>query len=354
LPARSPAPRRPAKAPRSSARSWAKLEDDELLDVRLCDLKLSIAGTALESRVERIYEELAERGLMFRPHVWLSTEWFSPDGVPGFAIPFYLAHPRLVELEQRQMHEVEGGTARSCLQLMRHETAHALDNAYLLHDRADFNEVFGRFDSHYVSHYQPKPYSKRFVRHLELWYAQSHPAEDFAETFAVWLDPSSRWRSRYRGWAALEKLHYLDELMRDIEGAKPASRGRDRIEPLTELEQTLGEHYRQKRARYRLALRKTYDRDLKRLFSESTSSPRERDAAVFLRKERAEIRKLVSRWTGEYQYAVDRVLAEIIERTEELGLVVTSGAAHVKRDAMLLVATQTLKYLNRGHHHFPR
>jgi Putative zinc-binding metallo-peptidase len=351
---RSPAPRRTATERSRSARSWAALDDEELLAVRLCDLRLSVAGTQLEARVERIYAELSGRGLEFRPHVWLSTEWFSPDGVPGFAIPFYLAHPRLVQLEQRQMREVEGGTARSCLQLMRHETAHALDNAYVLHDRADWRDTFGRFDSAYVSHYQPKPHSKRFVRHLELWYAQSHPAEDFAETFAVWLDPSSRWRSRYRGWAALEKLRYLDELMRDLEGAKPARRARDRIEPLGELKQTLGDHYRQKRARYRLALRETYDRDLKRLFSEPTGSTRERDAAAFLRKERAELRKLVSRWTGEYQYAVDRVLAGLIERTEQLGLVVASGAAHVKRDALLLVATQTLKYLNRGHHHFPR
>lgn len=338
----------------SRARGLAALADEELLKVRLCDLKLNIAGTQLEACVEEIYGELRERGLMFRPHVWLSTEWFSPDGVPGFAIPFYLAHPRLIELEQKQMHEVEGGTPRTCLQLMRHEAAHALDNAYLLRERPDFSEVFGRFDSDYVSHYEPKPYSKRFVRHLELWYAQSHPAEDFAETFAVWLDPASRWRSRYRGWAALEKLRYLDKLMHGLEGQKPLRRSRTKLEPIGELKKTLGEHYREKRARYRLALRNTYDRDLKRLFAGPAGSPRERDAAAFLRRERAEIRKLVARWTGEYQYAVDRVLAEIIERTEELGLVVASGAAHVKRDAMLLVATQTLKYLNRGHHHFPR
>ncbi|HVY30289.1 MAG TPA: putative zinc-binding metallopeptidase [Polyangiaceae bacterium] len=330
------------------------MSDAELLEVRLCDLKLSIAGTELEARTQKLHRELAARGLQFRPHVWLSTEWFSPDGIPGFAIPFYLAHPRLKELEQRQMHEVEGGSPRSCMQLMRHESAHALDNAYVLHTREDWREAFGSFTSDYVTHYQPKPYSKRFVRHLELWYAQSHPAEDFAETFAVWLDPSSRWRSRYRGWAALHKLHYLDQLMSEIEGKKPARRSRDRIEPISELKQTLGDHYRQKRARYRLALRETYDRDLKRLFAEPGGGRRERNAASFLRKERAEIRKLVSRWTGEYQYAVDRVLGEIIQRTEELGLVVGSGAAHVKRDAMLLVATQTLKYLNRGHHHFPR
>ena len=351
-----PQPKRAPRAPRKSpgVRAWSELPDAELLKVRLCDLKLTIAGTELQERTERINAELQGRGLLFRPHVWLSTEWFSPDGVPGFAIPFYLAHPRLVELEQRQMHEVEGGTSRSCLQLMRHETGHALDNAYALHGRDDWREVFGRFDSDYVTHYQPKPYSKRFVRHLELWYAQSHPAEDFAETFAVWLDPASRWRSRYRGWPALQKLRYLDGLMQDIEGKKPVRRNRGRLEPIGELKKTLGDYYREKRARYRLALRETYDRDLKRLFSEPTGDRRERIAASFLRKERAEIRKLVSRWTGEYQYAVDRVLAEIIQRAEELGLVVASTASHVKRDAMLLVAAQTLKYLNRGHHHFPR
>ncbi len=351
-----PKTQRAARDPRRrpDVSDWSALPDNQLLKLRLCDLKLELAGTDLETRTEAINAELKERGLLFRPHVWLSTEWFSPDGIPGFAIPFYLAHPRLMELEQRQMREVEGGTPRSCMQLMRHETAHALDNAYALHGRGDWHEVFGRFDSDYVSHYQPKPYSKRFVRHLELWYAQSHPAEDFAETFAVWLDPSSRWRTRYRGWPALSKLNYLDELMRDIEGKRPPQRTRDRIEPIGELKKTLGEYYREKRARYRLALRETYDRDLKRLFSEPSGGRRERNAASFLRRERGEIRKLVSRWTGEYQYAVDRVLAEIIQRAEELGLVVASGASHVKRDAMLLVAAQTLKYLNRGHHHYPR
>ncbi len=342
------------RRPKPRVRAWHELSDEALLGLRLRDLKLKVAGTELEQRVARLSGELASRGLNFRPHVWLSTEWFSPDGVPGFAIPFYLAHPRLTELEQRQMHEVEGGTPRSCMQLMRHETAHALDNAFQLHRRVDWRELFGSFESDYVSHYQPKPYSKRFVRHLELWYAQSHPAEDFAETFAVWLDPASHWRTRYRDWPALTKLRYLDRLMAEIQGKRPRKRARDEIEPIDELSKTLGDYYQAKRSRYRLALRETYDRDLKRLFAEPSGAPRERKAASFLRKERPEIRKLVSHWTGEYQYAVDRVLSEIIQRVEELDLVVKSGASHVKRDAMLMLAAQTHKYLNRGHHHFPR
>ena len=52
---------------------------------------------------------------------------------------------------------------------------------------------------------------------LANWYAQSHPIEDFAETFAVWLRPGSRWRSRYADWPALRKLEYVDALMQEVD-----------------------------------------------------------------------------------------------------------------------------------------
>jgi len=180
----------------ATARSRIALErltDDELLELRLCDLPVRIEGTHLEERVGQLYAELEERGLRFRPHVWLSEEWFSPDGVPGFAIPFYLAHPRLLRLERRQMLEVEGGTAKECMGIMRHESAHALDNAFRFRSRRRWRELFGLFSQPYPQSYQPEPTSRAFVLHLGAWYAQAHPAEDFAETFAVWLaSPSAR------------------------------------------------------------------------------------------------------------------------------------------------------------------
>ena len=111
---------------RSGEPSWAALPDDELLTWRMCDLGLHIEGTVLEERIERLYDELEYRGIRFRPHFWLSDEWFSPDGVPGIAIPFYLAHPRLARLERKQMLEVEGGTEDWCLRILRHEAGHAL------------------------------------------------------------------------------------------------------------------------------------------------------------------------------------------------------------------------------------
>ena len=114
---------------------WADLPDEQLLDLRMNELGLKIEGSWLEPRLEALTSDLAARGLQFRPHYWLSAEWFSPDGVPGVAIPFYLAHPRLMKLEKSQMLEVEGGTPEWCLKILRHEAGHAIDNAYALRRR---------------------------------------------------------------------------------------------------------------------------------------------------------------------------------------------------------------------------
>ena len=122
--------RQPGRSSTARARAcwWAGLPDEVLRQVRLCDLGLEIGG-ALEQRVQQLYRELGRAGLRFRPHVWLSTDWFSPEGVPGIAIPFFLAHPRLARLERKEMLQVEGGNARWCLQLLRHETGQIDDAA---------------------------------------------------------------------------------------------------------------------------------------------------------------------------------------------------------------------------------
>ena len=160
--------------------------------------------------MREIRRDLQRRGMRFRPHVWLSEEWFSPDGVPGIAVPFYMAHPRLMRLERQFMDEVEGGNANWLTRILRHEIAHALDNAYRLRRRKEWRRVFGRASRPYPDIYRPRPASRDFVLHLGHWYAQSHPTEDFAETFAVWLQPKARWRREYQGWPALRKLEYVD------------------------------------------------------------------------------------------------------------------------------------------------
>ena len=115
--------------------AWASLPDEELLQLRLKDLKVSLEGTWLERCLRDLHDELGERGLRIRPHAWISNEWFSPDDTPGIAIPFYLAHPRLMRLERKMMIDVEGGTVPECMRILRHETGHVVQVAYQLHRR---------------------------------------------------------------------------------------------------------------------------------------------------------------------------------------------------------------------------
>jgi hypothetical protein len=337
--------RRRAREPR-----WAHLSDRELLDWRMCDLGVRIEGSILESRVARINEELARRGLRFRPAFWLSEEWFSPDGVGGVAMPFYLAHPRLTKLEHRQMLAVEGGTRQWCLRIMRHEVGHAIDNAYRLHRRRRWRELFGSATQPYPEFYSPKPYSKRYVLHLDSWYAQSHPSEDFAETFAVWLRPRSRWRRQYAEWPALEKLHYVDELMNEIAPRAPLVRSRLRVDSLDQLKKTLREHYEEKRARYSTEHAAVYDRDLRRLFSDSRDNAAGPAASAVLRRMRHDLRELVAHWTGAHQYTIDQVLQEMISRCRELKLRMHRSEGTTKRDALVVLTVHTMNYLHAGHH----
>ena len=233
------------------AKAWEKCTNQELLEWRLCDLGLTLEGSGLEAPIERLYRELEGRKLRLKPHCWISEEWFSPDGVPGIAIPFYLAHPRLKRLERAQILEVEGGTAAECLRLLRHEAGHAIQHAFRLHRRKRWRELFGSTTEPYPDYYRPNPGSRRYVVHLPNWYAQSHPDEDFAETFAVWLTPGSRWRRKYLGWPALRKLRYVDQLMHELAGQKPPVRSKARPDPIHRIKTTLDEHYRAKRQRYR-------------------------------------------------------------------------------------------------------
>ena len=179
---------------------------------------------------------MAEKGLeRVRPHGWMSSEWFSPSNTPGIAFPFYLAHPRLMRLERKMIIDVEGGTHAECMRILRHEAGHVLQHSYALHQHRRWRRLFGRSSTRYPSYYRPDPASRNFVQHLRLWYAQSHPDEDFAETFAVWLTPRSNWRKRYEGWPALKKLQYVDELMAEIAKQKPMLTRRTEVEPLRSL-----------------------------------------------------------------------------------------------------------------------
>ncbi|MCA9082820.1 MAG: putative zinc-binding metallopeptidase [Planctomycetaceae bacterium] len=328
----------------------ADLTDDELLDLRFCDLGLTIEGTPLELRIEQLYRELEARRLDFRPHFWLSEEWFTPDGVPGIAVPFYLADSRLMKLEEQQMLEVEGGTVEWCMRIMRHEAGHAIDNAYRLRRRRCYRETFGNVSAPYPTSYSPRPYSRSYVVNIDLWYAQSHPVEDFAETFAVWLKPRSRWRQVYEDWPALRKLEFVDRTMQQLREEAPQVRSRRQEEPLRTMRKTLREHYEQKRAHYGLEASESYDHELLRLFSAEEDDRRKPSAASFLRKIRKRLRRDVSEWTGHFQYTIDQVLGDMITRCQQLKLRVDRNPEEVERDALIVLTMHTMNHIQDEAH----
>ncbi len=329
---------------------WASLSDEELLGVRMCDLHLTIEGTELEQRIAQVNAEIEARSLPFHPHYWLSDEWFTPDGVPGIAIPFYLAHPRLARLELAQMLEIEGGDPDACLRILRHEVGHAIDNAYQLRRRPTRRRLFGSPIVEYPEYYTPKPYSKSFVHHLDHWYAQSHPDEDFAETFAVWLDPGSMWATRYAGWPALRKLEYMDRLMRVLRRTRPRVTSRRQVDPLSRLKKTLGEHYRKKREHYGLDHPDFYDSDLRNLFSDAPEYAKNPSAARFIRSIRKEVRGTVASFTDSYQYTIEQLIEKVIARCRELNLRLTESPEATKTDFMVFLTVQTMNYLHSGRH----
>ena len=332
---------------------WESYTTDELLELRLCDLGLRIEDTWLDGLVHRVLDELAERGISFRPHFWLADEWFSPDHVPGVGVPFYLAHPRLMRLERRLMFEVEGGTRTECLMLLRHEMGHAMQHAFQLQRRRRWQQYFGRASEPYPDYYQPNPRSKRYVVHLDGWYAQAHPAEDFAETFAVWLNPRSRWRETYAGWAARKKLQYVDDLMDELAGARAKVASRKRPYSLPSLRHSLRAHYKRRQDHYSPGYGDEYDRDLLRLFSAAPRHRRNESAGSFLRRHRREIREQVAEWTGEYQFTLDQVLKEMIGRSRMLKLRLARSERATKLSFAIMLTSHTVQLLHRRNEWHP-
>jgi len=328
---------------------WPDFGDEQLLDIRIAALPLRIEGT-LAGRIDQLRTELAARALRLPIHFYLADEWFTPDGATSIAIPFYLAHPRLERLEEAQMFEVEGGEHEWGMRILRHEAGHALDNAFRLRLKRQRREIFGNPSTPYPEFYTPRPHSKSFVLHLDSWYAQSHPDEDFAETFAVWLTPNSEWRSRYAGWPALKKLEYLDTLMTSLRDQEPRIDNPVEVDPLPNLRKTLRQHYRTKRKHYGVDYPNFYDRDLRRIFSDAPEFAGNVTAAQFISRIRRPVRRVVANWTGIFQYTIDQVLEDMIARCRELRLRLAVPEDVARQEFTVLLTVQAMNYLHSGGH----
>jgi Putative zinc-binding metallo-peptidase len=294
----------------------------ELLNTRIRDLKLQIEGSPIEPFIRRLYRELVAKGLAFQPECYLTDSWGCPDGVPVIGIPFYLADRRLIRIEEEQTGEIESDYV--IMMLLRHEAGHAINYAYRLYEKPGWAEMFGSFSRPYRDSFQPNLFSRDFVRHIVhhqhgRTYAQKHPDEDFAETFAVWLTPRSGWRRRYRNWPALRKLQFVDALMKGIRGELPRNTRRTLCTPVAEMEMMLVEHYGQRADKYRAAAQGYVDDKLREVFPPvrgRTLLP----AGDLFRKHQEDLLARVARWSGLDTPEAKSLLEKLESRADALEL----------------------------------
>ena len=315
-----------------------------LLQARIKDLKLHLSGTPLERHINQLYAELGAKGLSIRPQCYLSDQWGCPSGVPVIGIPFYLADPQLHSIEAELGAGAE--TEREILMYLRHEAGHCFNYAYRLYENEDWRKLFGDFTKPYREDYKPQPFSRKYVAHISGWYAQKHPDEDFAETFAVWLTPDSDWAKRYVGWGALKKLNYVEALAQRLGRAIPITQIDSRDLDVDQMEETVIDHYRQRdlAEKVDVQLREQLDQDLCNLFEAPGIAPAK--AETLVRAERQSLIQAVTQYSGVSRAVVRSVVDHLVERTALLGLTV-----HINRMGEYLtrltslVTTLAMNYL---------
>jgi hypothetical protein len=215
------------------------------------------------------------------------------------------------------LNDVEG--EREIMMYLRHEAGHAFNHAYELAKTDEWRELFGSVRRPYRDDYPFIPFSRDYVRYIPGWYAQKHPDEDFAETFAVWLDPRSQWRERYAGWGALRKLEYIDRIAREV-ADQPPPRGDGQTDVTTdEMEQTVEEMLREYHVdETEIVAELALDADLLDIFD--SRGDETHPAAELLREHRRTIVDKVNYWTGVRRSLVRALVTAVERRLAELGL----------------------------------
>jgi hypothetical protein len=328
--------------------TWAALGDDELLEKKISQLGLKLEATELQPLIQQLHDELAAKGLVFMPPCHVGDEWFVPVGIPAIFIPFFLVNDRLRKLERKMILEVEGETPEWFMKLMRHEAGHACSYAYQLYKKKRWQQTFGLASTEETDFYRPRPYSRSYVVHLDDWYAQSHPDEDFAETFAVWLTPGLDWRERYKGWGALQKLEYVDELMRSLAGKPPVHQPEYRVKDYDFLNIKLKTYYAKKRKLYEDSYPDFYDNDLRQLFAAGPEVTGRVKASAHLRHRRRALMESVCQWTNENKYRVNKLLVRLIERCNQLDLHVKPDDPHLDLHVSAYITTLVMNHLFTG------
>ena len=317
-----------------------------VLGKKVSELGLKLEGSPVEGYVRQLYRELEGRGLArFRPTCYLTDEWGCPDQQPVLGIPFYLADPKLQKIE----HAVDAlESDRQIMMYMRHEAGHVFNYAYRLYTTPEWRELFGPFFRSYRDTYRPVPFSRDFVTHIEGWYAQKHPDEDFAETFAVWLTPRANWRRRYQGWPAMRKLRYVDRMARRLADTEPIVKTGDIDITPEDIGVTVEQFYeaaaQERQARIDIAL----DAHLGQIFL-TRRRAESRPAAEIVRRYSRELVEKITYWTGVRRPIVRGLIDNICRTCERMKLWGERGEeARYLVEVTALSTTLAMNFLTRG------
>ncbi|WP_425613589.1 putative zinc-binding metallopeptidase [Anatilimnocola sp. NA78] len=330
------------------------------------DLSLKVAGTRLEPLIRRLEAELLAKDItLLQPRVHLSTEWGVAFGSITIGIPFYLANAELTRLHDEEVGHIEGFNPADVLRYLRHETGHVVNYAYKLYEREDWVKFFGAITQPYEEDYRPVAFSKNFVSHLPGWYAQKHPDEDWAETFAVWLTPNTSWLEQYQDSpGALAKLHYCEQLMTNLKNTAPIIAIHEKDEDVGELTYSLEQYYQ----RIAGATDEKFpglDGSLRAIFldreeweAQSPDSPdaisTKISAAALIRREERRIMAEVFRWTGHFPERTRVLIRALAQRAEVLDQVYYQAS-----EAGMIIALTTfitslaMNFVHRGSY-FPQ
>lgn len=320
--------------------------EQELLEIKISDLKLSLKDSFVFPLIKIVKKELKQKKININPTFWFSDEWFCPDGTIGIAIPFFLAHPKLTKLERKHTLEAEGETKTWCLKLLRHEFGHVIDNAYGLRRYRERSKIFGKVSVKYPIRYDYLPYSKRYVRNLGWGYAQSHPAEDFAETFATWLDPDSNWKERYGDWPCIQKIEFVDKAMKRIQNSAPTiTTCLEKIDPIEKMDITLKDYYKRKCRRIGHESSNNFWRNLLKREKIDIPSPINKEKLV----EELSLEKKYPK------YVIERIVDSIISYLKQNSIKSTPGINEenplATRDRIGYHLKKNInEYINKGHH----
>lgn len=324
---------------------------EKLLQCKLSEIGLKIEGTRLETIVDRLYKELDDAKIRLKPRIYLSDEWGCPEGLPIIGVPFYLADEKLSRIENELMDGIEAETDEEILRYLRHEAGHAFNYAYKLYETKAWGKVFGPYSRPYTEDYKPYPFSRNFVRHIAGWYAQKHPDEDFAETFAVWLSPDSDWRETYKDWGCYKKLVYVDKIIAQYGPMDPVVIA-DNYDVSCDLQGSITEHYERFKTE-ESELPAYFDVDLKEIFSMKVMQGNEDawlSADQFLVKHRRSLIRNITYWTGLNDTTVRSLIQHFVIRCKSFEFYVNPEKSdQVLMEITVYATTLCMNNLYKGH-----